>query len=182
MAASLLVMVARLSAGRPKYEAFAATHHRALEVGEATRARLLDLADDDARAYAAFGAARKMPRDTDDEQRARDDASRVAARGATEVPLAVMRECAQVVYEVEAMAGRSNLNAASDLEVSARLATAAARGAAANVMINLPMVGDDSYGGGLMAEVTDLLESIERATAATAQRVAGGALREPEPA
>jgi methenyltetrahydrofolate cyclohydrolase len=182
MAASLLAMVSRLSADRPKYEAYRETHGRALAVAEMARARLLDLADDDARAYAAYGAARRMARETEEEQRAREEATRVAARGASEVPLAVLRECARVVYEVEAMAGRSNLNAASDLEVAARLATAAARGAAANVMINLPMAGDESFAGGMMAEVTDLLENIDRATSATAQRVAGGTLREPEAA
>lgn len=182
MAAALLSMVSSLSAGRPKYEAYAATHDRALDTAKAARVRLLELADEDARAYAAFGAARKLPRETEDEQRVREEASRVAARGASEVPLAVLRECAQIVHEVEAMSGRSNLNAASDLEVAARLATAAARGAAANVLINLPMVGDDSYSGGMTAQVEDLLENIERATAATVQRVAGGSLREPETA
>jgi formiminotetrahydrofolate cyclodeaminase len=180
MAAALLAMVSRLSGGRPKYEAFSATHQRALEVGDRARVRLLELADDDARAYAAFGAARKMARETEEQQRARDEATRVAARGASDVPLEVLRECARIVYEAEAMAGRSNLNAASDLEVAARLAMAAARGAAANVLINLPMVDDESYTGAMTAEVTDLIENIDRAAASTSQRVAGGALREPE--
>jgi glutamate formiminotransferase/formiminotetrahydrofolate cyclodeaminase len=180
MAAALLAMVSRLSTDRPKYEAYRATHVRALAVAELARARLLELADEDARAYAAFTAARKLPRDTEDQQRIRDEASREAARAASEAPLAVVRECARVVWEVEAMAGRSNLNASSDLEVAARLATAAARGAAANVAINLPMVGDDSYSGIMTAEVTDLLENLERAAAATSQRVAGGTLRAPE--
>lgn len=180
MAAALLAMVSRLSVDRPKYADYAATHARALGVADAARTTLLALADEDARAYAAFGAARKLPRETDHEQRAREEATRSAARVAAEVPLAVVRECARVVYEVEAMAGRSNLNASSDLEVAARLATAAARGAAANVLINLPMVGDEAYAGVLTAEVDDLLENIERAAAATSQRVAGGALREPE--
>src|SRR3954453_16697083 len=64
MAASLLAMVSRLSSDRPKYSEYAETHSRALEIAESARARLLELADDDAVAYAAFGSARKMPRET----------------------------------------------------------------------------------------------------------------------
>ena len=104
----------------------------------------------------------------------------MAARGASEVPLAVVRECARVIIAVEQMAGRSNLNASSDLEVAARLAAAAARGAAANVMINLPSVGDERYAGVTRLEVTQLLERVDRLAAQVSQRVGSGALREPE--
>ena len=180
LAASLLAMVSRLSTGRPKYADYAATHARALEVAEAARARLLDLADDDARAFAAFAAARKMPRETDVEQQAREQATNAAARLASDVPLAVVRECAQVMLSVDAMAGRSNLNASSDLEVAGRLAAAGARGAAANVMINLPSVGDDRYAGVTRLEVTQLLERVDRLAAQISQRAASGTLREPE--
>ena len=180
MAASLLAMVSRLSADRPKYADYAATHQRALEVAEAARANLLRLADDDATAYAAFGAARKMPRDTEIEQRDREAATQTAARQASDIPLAVVRECARMMLALEAMAGRSNVNASSDLEVGARLATAAAHGAAANVLINLPSVGDDRYAGVTTSEVTDLLEAIDRLAAQVAERVGAGTLREPE--
>ena len=180
MAGSLLAMVSRLSTDRPRYAAFAATHARALLVAEEARRRLLHLADDDARAYAAFSTARKMPRETAEEQAARDAATRVAAREASEVPLAVARECARIIDEVEAMAGRSNLNASSDLEVAARLAAAAARGAAANVMINLPMVGDEDFHGAAVLELSRLLEGVDRSAAEVAQRVAAGTLRQPE--
>ena len=175
-------MVARLSLDRPKYEAHRATHERALAAGDRARRRLLTLADEDATAYAAFGVARKMSRDTADEQQAREDATRTAARAASEVPMAVVRECELLVDEVAAMAGRSNLNAASDLEVAARLASAAAHGAGANVLINLPMVGDDSYAGGVTAELNGLLSDIDRTLAAVSEMVAGGELREPEQA
>ena len=180
MAGSLLAMVSRLSTDRSKYAAYASTHARALQVAEEARKRLLALADDDARAYAAFAAARKMPRDTAEEQAAREEATHVAARQATEVPLAVARECARIIDEAEAMAGRSNLNAASDLEVAARLAAAAARGAAANVIINLPMVGDEVFRGATMIELTRLVEGVDRAAAQVSQRVSAGSLRQPE--
>lgn len=179
-AASLLAMVARLSLDRPKYDAYRATNERAVEAGDRARRRLLELADDDAAAYAAFAGARKMPRDTPDEQSARDEATRLAARGASEVPLKVARECVDLLEEIRAMVGRSNLNASSDLEVAARLSAAAARGAAANVLINLPMVGDEQYAGTTTADVNYLLREVDRIVAKVAQMVGSGGLREPE--
>ncbi len=133
-AASLLAMVGRLSLDRPKYEAYRATNERSVVAGERGRSLLLELADQDSVAYAAFAAARRMPRETADEQRARDEATAAAARVASDVPLAIVKECALLLDEVAAAAGRSNLNASSDLEVAARLSAAAARGAAANVL------------------------------------------------
>lgn len=178
-AASLLAMVARLSLDRPKYEDYRATNEHALELGERSRRLLLDLADQDARAYAEFARARKMARDTTEQQEARDAASRDAARGASEVPLAILRECVAVLEAVSALTGRSNLNAASDLETAARLAAAAARGAAANVLINLPMVDDQRFTGGMTAEVNSLLHEIDQMLPAVSEMIASGGLREP---
>lgn len=180
IAASLLAMVARLSLDRPKYEPYRASNERALEVAEAARLRLLVLADDDAVAYAAFSAARKLAHETPEQEEARTRATRVAAREASEVPLAVVRECGRLLEEIAAVAGRSNLNAASDLEVAGRLSAAAAHGAAANVMINLPMVGDERYSGGTRVELNEVLRDIDRTLARIAQEVGRGALRPPE--
>lgn len=180
IAASLVAMVARLSLDRPKYEPYRATNERALEAAEAARTRLLTLADDDARAYAAFSAARKMARETPEEEAARNRATEIAAREASEVPLEVVRECARLLEELAELAGRSNLNAASDLEVAGRLSAAAAHGAAANVIINLPMVGDERYAGGTNAELNELLRDVDRTLARVAQRVGRGDLRSPE--
>lgn len=179
-AGSLLAMVARLSVDRPKYAVFQKTHGRALATGERGRTVLLELADADARAYAGFAAARKMPKETATEIAARDEATRVAARESTEVPLSVVSECSVLLEDVVAMAGRSNLNASSDLEVAARLSAAAARGAAANVLINLPMVGDEDYAATTTARVGAMLDDIERNAAMVSEIVGGGELRDPE--
>jgi len=180
LAASLLAMVARLSLDRPKYEPYRSTNERALEAAEAARSRLLALADEDAVAYAGFSAARKLPHETPEEDAARTSATEAAARAASDVPLAVVRECSQLLEEIDALAGRSNLNAASDLEVAGRLSAAAAHGAGANVMINLPMVGDERYAGGTRAELNELLRDIDRTVSRISQNVGRGALRPPE--
>jgi formiminotetrahydrofolate cyclodeaminase len=180
IAASLLAMVARLSLDRPKYEAYRATNERALETAERTRLRLLKLADEDAVAYAGFSAARKMAHETPEQEQARVTATNAAALQASEVPMAIVRECADLLEDVAELAGRSNLNAASDLEVAARLAAAAAHGAGANVIINLPMVGDERYAGGTRAELNELLRDVDRTLARVAQRVGRGSLRSPE--
>jgi len=180
LAASLMVMVARLSQDRPKYEAHAATHARALEEGERARRRFMDLADEDAAAYANFAAAMKLPRDTPEEQAERRMRTQAAARAASEIPLLVVRECHRLVREIEALAGRSNLNAASDLDVAALLAQAAARGARANVLINLPSVGDERYAGATTAELGGHLQEIEATVSRVNQQTLSGHLRSPE--
>lgn len=182
IAAALTVMVASLSVDRPKYAAFGDTHRRALRVGEETRARLLELADEDARAFSVFAAAMKLPRETNDERAARSAAMDAAARGAAAVPLEVVRQLRVLVEQVESLAGRSNLNASSDLDVAALLAQAAARGAGANVVINLNSIEDVEDTGEMLSEVGSLLHDIESVTASIHGRVQSGDLRQPEPA
>lgn len=179
-AGSLLAMVARLSLDRPKYEGYRVTNERALEAGDRGRRVLLELADQDARAYAGFAAARKMARDTPAEQATREEQTRTAAKAASEVPLRVVDECARLLEHVLAMAGRSNLNAASDLEVAARLCAAAAKGAGANVLINLPMVGDEDFATTSTATLDGTLNSIDRAVAQVSELIGAGGLRDPE--
>ena len=93
----------------------------------------------------------------------------------------MVRECQDLIYEVEALAGRSNLNAASDLNVAALLADAAAHGAGANVLINLPMIGDDRVTGAMTAELTGYLREISDSASRVRQTVGRGELLDPEP-
>jgi len=179
LGASLVAMVASLSQGRPKYAAHAALHERANERGHALATRFLDLADQDADAYAEFARAMKLPRDTPDEQAARSVALRAAARGAADVPMLMVEACVELVALAEALAGRSNVNASSDLNVAAMLGEAAARGAAENVIVNLPAIGDESYAGEATVRVKTLLDDVETTAAATREAVLSGGVREP---
>jgi glutamate formiminotransferase/formiminotetrahydrofolate cyclodeaminase len=177
LGASLVAMVAALSVDRPRYADHAATQASAGATGRALADRLLGLADEDAAAYAEFGAALRMPKDSESERAARTAALRAAARTAAEVPLECVEACRAIVLAAESLAGRSNLNASSDLAVACLLASAAAHGAAANVLVNLPAVGDDAFAATMRSRVEDLLADIDALSAATRAVVASGEMR-----
>jgi glutamate formiminotransferase/formiminotetrahydrofolate cyclodeaminase len=181
LGAGLVAMVAALCEGRPKYAAHAATHAAAFRIGRDLAARFLVLADEDAAAYTAFAAALKLPRESDADQAARGSALRAAARLATEVPLRTVEACLELVGVTEALAGRSNTNASSDLNVAALLGEAGAAGAAENVRVNLAAVGDEGFARNCEARVTVLLADVARLAESTHAVVADGAARPPLP-
>lgn len=178
LGAGLVAMVASLS-DRPKYADHADLHRTSIATGRRLATRFLDLADEDSEAYAGFAAAMKMPRDDDAQKAARAEALQAAARRAAEVPLATVEACLEMVAAAESLVGRSNVNASSDLDVATLLGEAAARGAAANVIVNLPSVGDSSWAGETTARVMGLLDSIEELAALTHAMVRSGETREP---
>jgi formiminotetrahydrofolate cyclodeaminase len=179
LGAALVAMVASLSEGRPKYAEHAAllaeSKAAALELAD----RFLALGDEDAAAYGGFGVAMKLPRDTDEEKAARTDAIRAAARAASDAPFRTVQACLEFVALAEAMAGRSNRNASSDLEVSSLMAVAAAHAAAANVFVNLPSIGDEAAAQDLLARTQALVDEIDRLAGHTREVVRGGEAREP---
>jgi formiminotetrahydrofolate cyclodeaminase len=161
LGASLVAMVAALSDGHAASAAHAATWANAGAAGRDLAARFLALADEDAAAFARFGAAVQLPRASDEERRARGAAIRAAARAAADVPLSCLAACLELVWAVESLAGRSNPNLASDLVVASRFAEAAVEGAAANVRANVPFVGDAAWEATTSKRAETLLAGIE---------------------
>jgi glutamate formiminotransferase/formiminotetrahydrofolate cyclodeaminase len=178
LGAALVAMVASLSIDREKYRQHSANLRDAAVSGRALAARLLELADDDARAYAAYAAAMKLPRESGTERKARTEAVARTGRLAAEVPLETLRACLDVASLAERLAGRSNVNASSDLSVAALLAAAAATAAAANVFVNLPAVNDLEWTERMERTTADLQEAVED-VARMAREAAGR--REPRP-
>jgi formiminotetrahydrofolate cyclodeaminase len=143
MGAALVHMVVALTAGRPA----GAGNEAALdEIGTeavAAQSDLLRLAELDSVAYDAVIQARRLPKATDLERQSRETQMHQATREATMAPLETVRRAADVLALAERLAPIGNRNAISDVGVGGLLATAAIRGAALNVGINLPFLPED---------------------------------------
>jgi formiminotetrahydrofolate cyclodeaminase len=129
-------MVVSWSVGRPTLAAHGALLHEAGQRLRELQDLALDLADADAVAYDALSTLTKLPAD----DRARRDEMPAAAAAAIDVPARTITAAVDVLEQVARLVGRSNRRLASDLEVAAIVAEAAARAAAANVRANLALI------------------------------------------
>ena len=179
LAASLVAMVGTLSQNRPKYADHAALHEMAIPAAQRLARELLDLADEDAAAYAACAFALKLPREAFSDKEYRDQQVKATALVAAEVPLRCVERCHEVLVLAEALSGRSNVNASSDLRVAALLAEAAGHGAAENVLVNIPLIGENEWTLAAEARVKHLLKEISDLKDAVHEVVASGERRAP---
>jgi len=120
-----------------------------------------------------------LPREAFADKEFRDQQVRASAQVAAEVPLRSVERCHDVLLLAEALAGRSNVNASSDLRVASLLAEAAGRGAAENVLVNLPLIGTNDWTQAAEARVAELLEDLAVTARTVHDIVVSGERREP---
>jgi methenyltetrahydrofolate cyclohydrolase len=169
MGTALLMMVAGLPRTRANTEAERATLLEGRAALAVVRDRLIDLAEVDAEAFTAVMAAYRLPKATDEEKAARQQAVQRALGGATESPLNVLRAATDAARGACLVATHGNRSAVSDVRVALELLEAAAAGATANVEINLGSMDDEKYRKATAATVLDLTNQLtEHAAAARA--------------
>jgi formiminotetrahydrofolate cyclodeaminase len=128
-------------------------------------ARLRRLVDEDTRAYDAVVAAYRLPKATDEEKAARRSAIEAAMTRATDVPLETAEACQVALRAAQEAAANGNPNALSDARTGGALAFAGLAGAAENVRINAPSLGEAAAGPRLETLEKTLVEGRERARA-----------------
>ncbi len=143
--ASLLAMVAGLGKPRAETDEDVRRLRAAGERCSALSSRLSALMDEDTNAYDDVVAAFKLPKATEAEKSTRTIRIQEALRGATEVPLEVMRACADALHQGVVVDGFGNTNASTDVQVGLELLRAGLRGAQLNVDINLASLKDAAY-------------------------------------
>jgi formiminotetrahydrofolate cyclodeaminase len=158
LAAELVCMVCRLSIGRKDYEQHDQLLRSTLEEASALAPSLLKRVDLDTEAFNGVMAAFKMPKTIEEEKKARTEAIQANYKEAVQSPLAIARECRQVLHAAHNIIGKSNANALSDLGVASQQAIAGMEGAIMNVEINLPAIKDEVFKSKIFAEISALLE------------------------
>ena len=161
LGASLLIMVAGLPKTRTGAPEEAADLAEASARLRPLRDSLVELVDDDTRAYAAVLEARRLPKATEAEQDARRAAVDAAMHGATRVPLETMRFCQQALRGAMTVAAHGNRNAATDTGAAVELLVAALRGAGMNVDVNLKGISDAAFVERVAAERAQLAADAE---------------------
>jgi len=136
MAASLVAMVARITADNPKYVEHLAEASLIVIHADGLRGKLLDERAADERAYGAVVTAMALPRTTDDEKRTRTEQLQAALAEAARVPLESAATVCAVLGLTTRVRAFNNANLMSDVECAAAFGRAALEACAANVRVN----------------------------------------------
>ena len=155
LSAALAQMVLNYSVGKKSLVQHEAINRAALESLDRHAAGALQLAQADAAAYARLNDLLKKP--DGDSQRTRDLPA--AVQSAIDAPHQVVRIAVEILHQLQNLCGTTNTMLKSDLAIAAIIADAAARAAAWNVRINLPLLNDASAVANLESQISGSLRT-----------------------
>ena len=167
LAAALGQMVAGLSRKKKSQAAFADQLSPALDEMRSDADELAEAIDRDAASYDAVIAAFKLPQGEAEEVRQREEAIQRATKGASEVPLQVAERTVALFERFGQLDAIVAASMRSDLQVARLMAEAGARGAVANVEINLEGLTDAAYVASTRMKIAALRERLGNAARAT---------------
>lgn len=120
---------------------------------------LASIVDEDSSAFDKVMEAFKMPKETDEEKKARSEAIQDGYKIALEVPLKCAEKCYRLLELQDVFTKYGNVNAITDIGVGVLLAYAGLEGALLNVTINLGSIKDEEYRTVIAAKTSSLLSS-----------------------
>ncbi len=171
LSSALSSMVAALTWSRSGMADKRPAMKRVGERGQALKAWFVEAVDADTNAFNAVITARRLPKTSDEEKKARDEAIELANQAATRVPLEVLEKCVEAIGLAKIAAAEGNPSSVSDAGVAGHCALAAAEGAALNVRINLPSLKDEKAAAEIRETMDGLLRAARRQAAAVSATV-----------
>jgi glutamate formiminotransferase len=167
LAASLGQMVAGLSRKKKSQAAYADRLSGELDSLRRVTDELAEAIDRDAASYDAVMAAFKLPQGNAEEVQKRESSIQAATKRASDVPLAVAEHTVALFERLGQLDAIAAASMRSDLEVARYMAAAGARGALANVEINLDGIADNAYVAEMRSKIASLRERLGNAPRST---------------
>lgn len=145
LAASMVCMVGNLTVSNKRYAEYHEQAQAQVDRLNVLIRKFMKLTSDDMEAFDQYMAVFKMPKETDEDKKARAEAMEAAAQKATLVPLEICQTCLEVLKEADELSKYGNKMAISDVGVGAYVAEAAMRACMLSVDINLPSIKDTAF-------------------------------------
>jgi len=153
---ALGTMVANLSAHKRGWDDRWQEFSDWAEKGKAIQNSLLQLVDEDTKAFNNIMEAFSLPKKSEEEKKMRDNAVQEATKNATLVPLKVMEIAYSGFDLINAMVENGNPNSITDAGVGALAIRSCIRGAFLNVRINASGLSDKVFVAEVIAKGTDI--------------------------
>lgn len=157
-------MVGNLTVGKEKYKDVEEEIKSIMEEAKVLQEKLLSLVDKDAEVFKDVAEVYKMPKGTESEKKAREEAMQAALRKACTVPLDIMKNAGEAIRLQRRLADIGSKLAISDVGVGVHCLKAALLSGKLNVDINLNGIKDEEFVKNCRQEMDILIKnSIEMA-------------------
>ncbi|MFV0363827.1 MAG: cyclodeaminase/cyclohydrolase family protein, partial [Suipraeoptans sp.] len=157
LGAALGMMVTNLTVGKKKY---ADVEDEIVDIRsklEIFRNRLVELTDEDARAFEPLSKAYGLPKETQDQIAYKAQVMEEALYTASVVPLEIMKTIYEVMKLLEVLGEKGSRLALSDVGVGILFADAALEGASLNIFINTKMMTNTERKNELNSKANSLI-------------------------
>ncbi len=173
LGSALSSMVSNLTANKRGSESVDEMLNEAAEKAQALKFDLVSGIDADTDAFNAYMDARRLPKKTAEQKKARQEAMQEGLKQAVMVPLATAQKSLEAIQIAEAVARNGNPNSITDVGVGAQIAFSGVKGGIYNVLINLKDIEDEAFvkkmkkdckaleqkAGEKLKQITDYIES-----------------------
>jgi glutamate formiminotransferase/formiminotetrahydrofolate cyclodeaminase len=160
LSAGLSAMVSNLTFAKKGYEQVRSEMEIVAEKAQPLKDFFIEAIDKDTEAFNRLMAAFALPKKTDEEKKARQEAIDDATKGATLIPFSVLEKSRTVAELALVAAMKGNRNSLSDAGVAGLTAAVCAEGALYNVLINTQETAAGSFRSETRAQARKLCAAV----------------------
>lgn len=161
LSASLGTMVCNLTIGKKKYADVESEMITLKEKLSSYIDKFITLGKNDNEAFERVMDAFKLPKESDEQKKLRNEAIEKSTLEAAYVPAEVIKNCREVISQLETVAAKGNQNSLSDAGVAIAVIAAASEGAFLNVLINYSSLNEKQKASQLLIEADNLNNEVK---------------------